>query len=87
MEISICQQIPHGGVSAIQETPSAFSMGNKTNDLGCHVGEYCESVTEMQIVTLVVYTEILLGGNFAKKMQQKKLSKISQDGGCLLFVT
>lgn len=50
-------------------------MGNKTNDLGCHVGKYCESVMEMQTVTLVVqpvYTEILLGGNFAKKDTAKK---------------
>lgn len=64
-----------GGVSAIQETPSTFSMGRNTNDPGCHVGKYCGSVTEMQTVTLVVqlvYTEIVLGGNLYKKKVQHK---------------
>ena len=48
LKISICQQIPHGGVSAIQETPFVFSMGSNSNDLGCHTGKYCKSVAEMQ---------------------------------------
>lgn len=37
-----------GGVSAIQETPSTVSMGSNTKDPGCHVDNYCESITEMQ---------------------------------------
>lgn len=64
-----------GGCLQYRKLPLYFSMGSNTNDLGCYIGKYCKSVEAMQTVTFLVhlmYIEIVLGGDFPKKIHQKE---------------